>query len=475
MIPADNERSSLYSAIKSRAMKFREETDTMGTIRVPSSAYFGPQTQRAVENFSISGLRLPLAFINALALIKKCSASVNFELGLLDKNIFQPILEASREVIDGKYDDQFVVDVFQTGSGTSTNMNMNEVIASRANEIITGKKGGKYPVHPNDHVNMGQSSNDVIPSTIHISALMSIKQRLIPSLDFLHKTLLRKKEEFDDIKKIGRTHLQDAVPMTLGQEFSGYARQVELGVRRIMAVEERLAELALGGTAVGTGINTHPEFGARIVSLISEETTLPFKKAKNHFEAQAAQDAAVETSGALKTIAVSLVKIANDIRWLASGPRCGLGEISVPPLQPGSSIMPGKINPVIPEAVIQVAAQVIGNDTTIMLGGQAGNFELNVMLPVIAYNLLQSITLLASASEVFAEKCLSGVLANREKCAAYIEQSLALATILVPHIGYDRAADIAKKAHETGKTIWEIARKEDVLPESVLARIFNPE
>ena len=456
-------------------MKFREETDTMGTIRVPSNAYFGPQTQRAVENFSISGLRLPLAFINALALIKKCSASVNFELGLLDKNIFQPILEASREVMDGKYDDQFVVDVFQTGSGTSTNMNMNEVIASRANEIITGKKGGKYPVHPNDHVNMGQSSNDVIPSTIHISALMSIKQHLIPSLDFLHKTLLRKKAEFDDIEKIGRTHLQDAVPMTLGQEFSGYARQVELGVRRIMAVEERLAELALGGTAVGTGINTHPEFGARIVSLISEETKLPFKKAKNHFEAQAAQDAAVETSGALKTIAVSLVKIANDIRWLASGPRCGLGEISVPPLQPGSSIMPGKINPVIPEVVIQVAAQVIGNDTTIMLGGQAGNFELNVMLPVIAYNLLQSITLLASASEVFAEKCLSGVLANREKCAAYIEQSLALATGLVPHIGYDRAADIAKKAHETGKTIWEIARKEDVLPESVLTRIFNPE
>ena len=456
-------------------MKFREETDTMGTIRVPSNAYFGPQTQRAVENFSISGLRLPLAFINALALIKKCSASVNFELGLLDKNIFQPILEASREVMDGKYDDQFVVDVFQTGSGTSTNMNMNEVIASRANEIITGKKGGKYPVHPNDHVNMGQSSNDVIPSTIHISALMSIKQHLIPSLDFLHKTLLRKKAEFDDIEKIGRTHLQDAVPMTLGQEFSGYARQVELGVRRIMAVEERLAELALGGTAVGTGINTHPEFGARIVSLISEETKLPFKKAKNHFEAQAAQDAAVETSGALKTIAVSLVKIANDIRWLASGPRCGLGEISVPPLQPGSSIMPGKINPVIPEAVIQVAAQVIGNDTTIMLGGQAGNFELNVMLPVIAYNLLQSITLLASASELFAEKCLSGVLANREKCAAYIEQSLALATGLVPHIGYDRAADIAKKAHETGKTIWEIARKEDVLPESVLTRIFNPE
>ncbi|MEE8554080.1 MAG: class II fumarate hydratase [Desulfobacterales bacterium] len=456
-------------------MKFREETDTMGTIRVPSSAYFGPQTQRAVENFSISGLRLPLAFINALALIKKCSASVNFELGLLDKNIFQPILEASREVMDGKYDDQFVVDVFQTGSGTSTNMNMNEVIASRANEIITGKKVGKYPVHPNDHVNMGQSSNDVIPSTIHISALMSIKQHLIPSLDFLHKTLLRKKAEFDDIEKIGRTHLQDAVPMTLGQEFSGYARQVELGVRRIMAVEERLAELALGGTAVGTGINTHPEFGARIVSLISEETKLPFKKAKNHFEAQAAQDAAVETSGALKTIAVSLVKIANDIRWLASGPRCGLGEISVPPLQPGSSIMPGKINPVIPEAVIQVTAQVIGNDTTIMLGGQAGNFELNVMLPVIAYNLLQSITLLASASEVFAEKCLSGVLANRVKCAAYIEQSLALATSLVPHIGYDRAADIAKKAHETGKTIWEVARKENVLPESVLSRIFNPE
>ncbi len=472
-MPADSKRSSLYSAIKCRAMKFREETDTMGTIRVPSNAYFGPQTQRAVENFPISGLRLPLAFIYALALIKKCSARVNFELGLLDKNISRPIMEASREVMDGQFDDQFVVDVFQTGSGTSTNMNMNEVIASRANEIITGKKGGKYPVHPNNHVNLGQSSNDVIPSTIHISALTSIKQRLIPSLDFLHKTLLKKTAEFDDIKKIGRTHLQDAVPMTLGQEFSGYARQVELGVRRIMTVEERLAELALGGTAVGTGINTHPEFGARIVTLISEDTKLPFKKAKNHFEAQAAQDAAVETSGALKTIAVSLVKIANDIRWLVSGPRCGLGEISVPPLQPGSSIMPGKINPVIPEAVIQVAAQVIGNDTTIMLGGQAGNFELNVMLPVIAYNLLQSITLLASASDVFAEKCLSGVFANRNKCAAYIEQSLALATSLVPHIGFDRAADIAKKAHETGKTIWEIVRKEDILPESVLTRIFN--
>jgi fumarate hydratase class II len=284
---------------------------------------------------------------------------------------------------------------------------------------------------------------------------------------------LRKKAEFDDIEKIGRTHLQDAVPMTLGQEFSGYARQVELGVSRIMSVEERLAELTLGGTAVGTGINTHSEFGARIVALISEDTKLPFIKAKNHFEAQATQDAAVETSGALKTIAVSLLKIANDIRWLASGPRCGLGEISIPPLQPGSSIMPGKINPVIPEAVVQVAAQVIGNDTTIMLGGQAGNFELNVMLPVIAYNLLQSITLLASASEIFVEKCLSGVIANREKCAAYLEQSLALATILVPHIGYDRAADIAKKAHETGKTILEIARKEDVLPESMLSQIFS--
>ena len=453
-------------------MDFREEKDSMGTVRVPVDAYFGPQTQRAVENFPISGLTLPAAFMHALALIKQCAARVNAELGLLNADISKAIIKAAQEVMDGKFDDQFVVDVFQTGSGTSTNMNMNEVVASRANEIITGKKGDKTPVHPNDHVNLGQSSNDVIPSTIHIAALISIKKGLIPSLDILHKTIANKAAEFDRIKKIGRTHLQDAVPMTLGDEFSGYARQIELGKKRVVLVVERLAELALGGTAVGTGLNTHPEFAAKVIALISDYCGFIFKPAKNRFEAQAARDAAVETSGALKTIAVSLVKIANDVRWLASGPRCGLGEINLPALQPGSSIMPGKVNPVIPEAVLQAAAQVAGNDTTIMLGGQGGNFELNTMLPVIAYNLLQSISLLAATSKVFAEKCIRGITANREVCESYIERSLALATGLVPHIGYDRAAAIAKKAHETGKTIREIASQEDILSEEVLNKLL---
>jgi fumarate hydratase class II len=453
-------------------MKFREEKDTMGVVRVPADAYYGPQTQRAVENFPISGLTLPAMFVHAIALIKNCASRVNKELGLLEEDISGAILKAAREVMEGKFDDQFVVDVFQTGSGTSTNMNMNEVIASRANEILTGKKGGKAPVHPNDHVNQGQSSNDVIPSTIHIAAFTSISEHLIPSLEGLYRAISQKADEFEHIRKIGRTHLQDAVPITLGQEFSGYARQIELGLERMAAIEPRLGELALGGTAVGTGVNTHPDFGVKVIAQISKDTGLPFKPAKNRFEAQAARDAAVETSGALKTIAVSLVKIANDIRWLASGPRCGLGEINIPSLQPGSSIMPGKVNPVIPEMVIQVAAQVAGNDTTIMLGGQGGNFELNVMLPVIGYNLLQSISLLAAAAKVFTEKCIQGLTANQEACEAYIERSLALATGLVPHIGYDRAAEIAKKAHETGKTIREIASQENVLPKSLLDKIL---
>jgi fumarate hydratase class II len=453
-------------------MKFREEKDTMGTVRVPEDAYYGPQTQRAIENFPISGLTLPLSFVHALALIKRCSARVNGELGLLEQELSAAIVQAASEIMDGRFDDQFVVDVFQTGSGTSTNMNMNEVIASRANEIITNEKNGKIPVHPNDHVNLGQSSNDVIPSTMHIAAFASIRERLIPALDLLHETLLAKVAAFGDIKKIGRTHLQDAVPMTLGQEFSGYARQIELGKHRLAAGEARLAELALGGTAVGTGLNTHPDFGAKVVALIAEHTKLPFTTAVNHFEAQAAQDAAVETSGALKTIAVSLIKIANDIRWLASGPRCGLGEINLPSLQPGSSIMPGKVNPVMAEAVIQVAVQVVGNDTAIMLGGQAGNFELNVMLPVMAYNLLQSIFLLAAVSNVFAERCIRGIIANRETCAANIERSLALATGLVPYIGYDRAASVAKKAHASGKTIREVVLQEKILPEDTLNNVL---
>ena len=446
-----------------KIMKYREEKDSMGTVQVPAGAYYGSQTQRAVDNFPISGFRFHSAFIQALALVKSCAAQVNQKLNLLDSDLADAIVRASQEVMQGKHDDEFVVDIFQTGSGTSTNMNMNEVVASRANEILTGQKGGKSPVHPNDHVNLGQSSNDVIPTVIHLSALTLISERLIPSLQDLHKALADKADEFKAIRKLGRTHLQDAVPIYLGQEFGGYARQVELAVERIQSVESRLAELALGGTAVGSGLNTHPEFASRVIAMVSDYTGLPFVEAHNHFEAQAAQDAAVETSGALKTLAVSLVKIANDIRWLASGPRSGIGEINLPSLQPGSSIMPGKVNPVIPEAVLQVAAQVMGNDTTIMMGGQAGNFELNVMLPVIAYNLLQSITLLASVSAVFAEKCITGISANREACAGYIEKSLALVTGLVPEIGYDQAAAIAKKAYESGKTIREVAIEEKVL------------
>ncbi len=454
-------------------MKYRDEKDSMGTVRVPADAYYGSQTQRAADNFPISSLRFPPAFIQALALVKKCAARVNDTLGLLDAKLAPAIAHAAQEVMDGKFDDQFVVDVFQTGSGTSTNMNMNEVVASRANEILSGKKGGRAPVHPNDHVNLGQSSNDVIPSVIHIAALTLIHGRLLPALESLQQMLLAKSREFEDVKKLGRTHLQDAVPLSLGQEFSGYARQIELGIARIRAVEPRLAELALGGTAVGSGLNAHPGFAGKVIALISEHTGLPFTEAVNHFEAQAARDAAVETSGALKTLAVSLVKIANDIRWLASGPRSGIGEITIPSLQPGSSIMPGKVNPVIPEAVLQVAAQVMGSDTTITIGGQAGNFELNVMLPVIAYNLLQSISTLASVTQAFNEKCISGIAANRETCAGYIEKSLALVTALVPRIGYDKGAEIAKKAYATGKTIREVALAEKILPEEELEKLLN--
>jgi fumarate hydratase class II len=454
-------------------MEHRNEKDTMGVVSVPDGAYYGPQTQRAVNNFPISDLRMPLGLVHALASIKGCAARVNNELGHIDDQRCAAIVEAAREINEGALDDQFVVDVFQTGSGTSTNMNVNEVIASRANEMLTGRRGGKHPVHPNDHVNLGQSSNDIIPSAIHIAAVDSITSRLLPSLERLHAALADKAEKFAGIRKIGRTHLQDAVPMTLGQEFSGYARQIELGIQRTDAAVNTLSALALGGTAVGTGLNAHPEFAQRVISLLSSERGLSFREAENHFQAQATQDAVVDVSGVLKTMAVSLVKIANDVRWLASGPRCGIGEINVPMLQPGSSIMPGKVNPVIPEAVIQVAAQVVGNDTTITMGGQGGNFELNVMMPVMAYNLLQSIQILSTASAVFAEKCIEGVTANPDVCAGYIERSLALVTGLVPHIGYDRAAALAKKAYDSGKSIREVALEENVLPEEQLHLILT--
>jgi fumarate hydratase class II len=392
---------------------------------------------------------------------------------LLDPRLADAVASAAREVLAGRFDEQFVVGVFQTGSGTSSNMNLNEVIASRANEALTGTKGGKAPVHPNDHVNLGQSSNDAVPSAIHIAALTAIRSKLVPALQRLHRALSGKAKEFVDVRKIGRTHLQDAVPMTLGQEFSGYARQVELGIERVRGVEPRLAELALGGTAVGTGVNAHPAFAEETIALIARETEIGFRKAENFFEAQAAKDAAVETSGALKTLAVSLTKIANDIRWLGSGPRCGLGEIVLPSLQPGSSIMPGKVNPVIPEAVIQVAAQVIGNDAAITVSGQAGNFELNTMMPVIAHNLLQSIDLLAAAAFVLAEKCVEGISANREACAAFIERSLAMATGLVPRLGYDRAAAVAKAAYDSGKTVRAVLAEGKILTPAEIDKLLD--
>ena len=454
--------------------KFRIERDTIGEVQVPTDAYYGAQTQRAVDNFPVSGIRFPRVFIMALGLIKKYAAQVNADLGLLDPQLAIPIMAAADEVAVGKMDEQFVVDIFQTGSGTSTNMNANEVIATRANELLTGKRDARKPVHPNDQVNMGQSSNDVIPTAIHIAALTSVTEDLVPGLEMLYESLRKKSKAFDSIVKIGRTHLQDAVPIRLGQEFSGYAHQVKLGIKRVHAVKGSLSELPLGGTALGTGLNTHPEFAHRVIDLVSQDTRCQFTEAENHFEAQAAQDAAVETSGALKTVAISMLKIANDIRWLSSGPRCGLGEINIPALQPGSSIMPGKVNPVIPESVIQVAAQVIGNDMTITIGGQGGNFDLNVMLPVIAHNLLQSIRILGSAAKIFAEKCIDGTIANEARCRALIENSLAMCTALAPVIGYEKAAAIATKASRTGKTVREVAMEEKVLPEAQLKELLDP-
>jgi fumarate hydratase, class II len=453
-------------------MKGRREEDALGEVLVPEDAYYGAQTQRAVQNFPVSGRRFPRPFIRSLGLVKKCAAAINRGLELLDTERAGAIIVAAHEVADGLWDDQFVVDVFQTGSGTSTNMNANEIIAGRANEILTGKRGGKSPVHPNDHVNLGQSSNDVIPSVIHLAALTQLWERLIPALISLGLRLEDKAREFSTISKIGRTHLQDAVPVRLGQEFGGYARQVELAVLRLEHAQESLSELPLGGTAVGNGVGAHAEFAPRVIEMLSKETGISLREAENHFEAQAARDAAVEASGTLKTVAVSLMKIANDIRWLASGPRCGLGEIRIPSLQPGSSIMPGKINPVIPEVVIQVAAQVIGNDTAITLGGQWGMFELNTMLPLIAHNLIESITLLANAASLFNEKCIAGIEAEKGKCESNIEQSLALATYLVPALGYDRASALAKEAHRTGKTVRQMALEQGILPEAELNRLL---
>jgi fumarate hydratase class II len=453
--------------------KQRIEKDSMGEMQVPAGSYYGAQTQRAVLNFPISDLRFPRPFIRAMGLIKKAAAQTNLESGSLEEGLATAIVQAADEVIEGKLDEQFVVDIFQTGSGTSTNMNTNEVIANRAIEIRGGEIGSRE-VHPNDHVNMGQSSNDVIPTAIHVSALEEMDQTLIPALKQLHASLDAKAKEFDEIVKIGRTHLQDAVPIRLGQEFSAYAAMMEHAIRRMESARFALSELAIGGTAVGTGLNCPPEFAPSVVGKLSQWTGVSFQEAKNKFEALASKDAAVEASGMLKTVAVSLMKIANDLRWLGSGPRCGIGELFLPATQPGSSIMPAKVNPVIPEAVTMIAAQVIGNDVTISLGGLSGNFELNVMKPVIAYNLLQSIHLISKGCDVLREKCVDGLKANRERCEEMVERSLAMVTSLAPKIGYDQAAAIAKQAYETGRTVREVAREQKVLPEKELEQVLDP-
>jgi fumarate hydratase, class II len=457
------------------AEAFRMEKDSMGEMKVPADAYYGAQTARAVENFPISELRLGRRFIAAVGLIKWCCAQTNHELGLLDERRRMLIQQAAQEVIEGKLDGQFVVDVFQTGSGTSTNMNANEVIASRANEIATGKRGGKDPIHPNDHVNMEQSSNDVIPTAMQISAAAAIKESLVPALEHLHAHLAAKARHLDTVVKIGRTHLQDATPIRLGQELSGHAAQAQQAISRATSAIAALRELPLGGTAVGTGINSHPEYAGKAIALIAKKTGIQFVEADNHFEAQACRDCIVEAAGQIKTIAVSLTKIASDIRWLASGPRCGIGEINIPSTQPGSSIMPGKVNPVMSEMLLQVCAQVIGADAVITWSAAWGsNFELNVMMPVMAYNLLLSIELLAKAARVFADRCIAGLSANARRCEELVEQSLAMCTGLAPLIGYDKAAEIAKESFATGKTVRQVATEKKLLAEAELNKALDP-
>ncbi len=451
---------------------YRIERDSMGEIRVPAKAYYGAQTQRAVLNFPVSGIRFSRPFIRALGLVKKAAAETNRELGLLSPEVADAIESAADDVIEGKMDREFVVDIFQTGSGTSTNMNANEVIANRAIEIRGGRLGSRE-IHPNDHVNLGQSSNDVIPTALHIAAMVEIDGLLLPAIQELQEALAEKSREFDQIVKIGRTHLQDAVPVRLGQEFSGYESMMAHSVRRIRGARGHLTELAIGGTAVGTGLNCPEGFPERVVTKISDWTGIEFREADNRFESLAARDAAVEASGMLKTLAVSLLKIANDLRWLGSGPRCGIGELRLPPTQPGSSIMPGKVNPVIAESAAMVAAQVIGCDAAVTIGGQSGNFELNVMIPVIAHNLLQSIKLLSNASSILAEKCIRGLQADFDRTRELVERSLALVTALVPQIGYDQAAEIAKEAYRSGNTIREICLARGMLSEGELDDILD--
>ncbi len=456
------------------ADEYRVEKDSMGEMKIPAKYLYGATTQRAVDNFPVSGLRFGRDFIRVLGLIKVACAEVNQKLGKLDPKLAAGVIQSSTAIAEGKYDDHFVLDIFQTGSGTSTNMNFNEVAANVANLALGGSVGSKKPIHPNDHVNMGQSSNDIIPTAIHVAAAVAVTEKLLPALKKLEATFQKKVDEFKDIVKTGRTHLQDATPILLGQEFSGYQAQVKYSRERIERTLPSLYELAVGGTAVGTGINTDAQFGKLVSENLSKKLKLAFKEADNHFEAQSSKDACVELSGALKAAAVALTKVANDVRWLSSGPRCGLSEIILPPVQPGSSIMPGKVNPVIPESLLQVCAQVIGNDVAISVGGMSGSFELNVMMPMIAHNLLQSISILSGAVTIFEEKCVRGIQANRQKIDETIERGLMLATALAPAVGYDKAAEISKKAFAENKTIREVASSVADLSKAQLDELLDP-
>jgi len=453
--------------------EYRTERDSLGETQVPADAYWGAQTQRAVENFPISDATFGRRFVRALGVVKKAAALANHDLGLLPAEKAEPIVEAADEVIAGEHGDQFPVDVFQTGSGTSSNMNANEVIANRATELAGGEVGSRT-IHPNDHVNYGQSSNDVIPTAMHVASAEAVERDLLPALETLRDALAEKEGEFADVVKTGRTHLQDATPVTLGQEFSGYRTQVEKGIERVEGALPRLRELALGGTAVGTGLNTHPEFPERAAEYIAEETGVAFREVDNHFEAQAAHDAMTEAHGALRTVAGSLNKIANDLRLLASGPRNGLGEIDQPENQPGSSIMPGKINPVVAEAVNQVHTQVVGNDAAVSAGAAEGQIDLNLYKPVIAYNFLQSAEILANGSEVFAGKFVAKLEANREHCEERVHRSMALSTALNPAIGYDKASKVAKQALAEDKTVREVVVEEGYLTEAEADEVLDP-
>ena len=448
--------------------EFRIEKDSLGEMQVPAAAMYGPQTQRAVDNFPVSGAPMPPAFVHTLGLIKAAAARANADLGTLDGTIAKAIEQAALEVAEGRWDAQFPIDVFQTGSGTSSNMNANEVIAHRASEILGAK------VHPNDHVNFGQSSNDVIPTALHVAAVLEIERDLLPALAKLWQVLDRKANEFHDVLKTGRTHLMDATPIRLGQEFGGYASQVQHAIARVKAVLPDLRELAIGGTAVGTGLNTHPEFGRRVAMELTRSAGTTFSEASNHFEAQGAQDGACWASGALNSVAATLMKIANDVRLMGSGPRCGLGELTLPAIQPGSSIMPGKVNPVICESVMQVGAQVMGNHVAVTLGAQWGQLDLNTMLPVMARNLLESVRLLAAVSRVFADKALAGVTANAGTCRDYIEISPSMATALNPLIGYDKAAEIAKRAFKERRPVRELAREMTSLSPEAIEAALDP-